>query len=156
MKKKNVHLNREQFDYLKTSFEHIRKQLEKLSILEEIQQSVKDIKSCYEELKFVEEKKKNEHVKSKENAVEYDGEKSVEKINESRSDVHDQILIDQNVNKAIRKFRRTAKSRKRSPSGKAFLKLSTKFACEAFSSRLKIDPTKVLRRKKKYKCDDGG
>lgn len=144
----------ETFENLRTSFEYISKKLDKLNKLDQIHQTLKDIQSSYEaNLKCNGDKKNNEHVKKHESAK--GGDESVEINIESKSGDYEQNLIVQKATKAIKIFRRVKKPRRPSPA-RIILKVSINFTFEEFSYRLKKNPSKVFRRKKKYKWDDGG
>jgi hypothetical protein len=136
-------------------FEQLDKIEHKVDNIHQLMRSV--ISSFEESKKDISEKKNTEHVKSNDkSAAEADGEKSVEIKIESNIDKNEQKKIAQNVVRVFNKFRHNSKSKKSSASTNASLKVSTLVTWKLYVSRLKKDPHRVFRRKKKYKWDDGG
>jgi hypoxanthine phosphoribosyltransferase len=134
--------------------------LKQLDKIDDIVDGVKSLTLSYKEIsRSINEKKNEEHAKrSYESVAEADGEKSVEIKIESKTDTNKHKKIPQKVSKGFIKFRRdhVVKSTISSASIKASLKVPALAASEAHVSELKRDPHQVFRRKKKYKCDDGG
>jgi dGTP triphosphohydrolase len=153
-------IDNETFENLKKAFDELFKKCEKLDKIDEILETAKSINSSYKELRqdieAFSEKNNGDHVKRNFESAVKDEDENVERNIESSSGKYEQKMIAQKVTKAINKIRRIKKSRKKSSSSIAALKVSTKFACEALSASLKKDPLRAFRRRKKYKCDDGG
>jgi hypothetical protein len=105
-----------------------------------------------------EEKKNSEHVKRSDESIAPVDDESSEKNFENKSGKNEQRPIDQKSANVVKKFHRVAQSRRsrKSTSTKASSKVSAEFACEVYWCRLQLVPLNVFRRKKKYKCDDGG
>jgi uncharacterized protein (DUF3084 family) len=134
---------------------------EKLDIiLREVREINAKLNKAFEKYESIhEEEKVDEHVNRSDESVTLVDDESREQNFESISGKNEQRPIDQKATKLINKFRRVAKSRRRrkSPSTKtSSSKVSAEFACEVHSRKLKLVPLKIFRRKKKYKCDDGG
>lgn len=134
-------IDRETFEYLNNSFIYILNQLDKF--IETTNSIVSSIKGS-----DFDSDKNNEQVKKEDaNIDENDGEKSIVRDLESISGKHDQKRIDQKATERIKnrhRFRKTT-------SFQASLCLLTKFASRFYSLRLKNEPRRVFRRKKKYK-----
>jgi hypothetical protein len=155
-----------------TSEEQFKQILKKLDLLNVIAEDLKIIRQTNREFaerygqksfennqeKVAEcEKKNNEHVRKNNESIVQGDEKSVENVAESKSGENDQKKIDQKATNVIVKFRRVKpKRRRKSSSLNACLKVITESTCKAYFVKLQSVPSRVYRRKKKYKWDDGG
>jgi hypothetical protein len=154
-----MYIDNETFQELKNAIKDLVKKCEKLDIIDEIHESLKDINSSYKEI--LKDKKSDEHVKreNNESAVKGEDENAVKDI-ESNSGKYEQNEIAQRATITIKNFRCVKKIIKKprveSSTSIAVSKVSTKIACEELSYSLQKDPTRAFRRRKKYKCDDGG